>query len=156
MGDKNFLFSIPLHRMISAHWQDMRSLLMDCVSVRYQTVPVLVWSWPASVVYHFKLFQIETINREYCFLPKGQVWWAKKFLLQAMAPSWRLPLSRHGGGGGREKLHNLWISWVVLSSFGFGLAFLTLSGPCKKCAGLWLLFMWLPNVWNFLSEGERF
>ena len=86
---KNSPFTLPLHRLISVHWQDVRSWLMDCVSVRYRTVPV-VWSWPVSctVVYHCKLFKIKTINREYSFYPQGGCGGQKNFLLPALTPSW--------------------------------------------------------------------
>ena len=38
---ENLLFSLPLQRIILEHWEDMRSWLMDCVSVRYRTIPVV-------------------------------------------------------------------------------------------------------------------
>ena len=69
-----------------------------------------------STVDCFKWFQIKTINREYSFLPTGGVWWAKKFLLQALEPSWRLlPLPARGGV---EKIcENFEISFIfVLAS----------------------------------------
>ena len=41
-GGENLLFSLPLHSMISVQWQDMRGWLMDCVSVRYRTVSIVL------------------------------------------------------------------------------------------------------------------
>ena len=62
---KNLLFSsLCKCRMISVHLQDLRSCLMDCVSVRDRTGPVGIAPGLYPVVYRFKLFQIETINRE--------------------------------------------------------------------------------------------
>ena len=60
-----------------------------------------------SVVYNFKLFQIETINREYSFLPTGQVWWANKFFPSGTCAILETPpLFPWGEGGGGVE----WIS----------------------------------------------
>ena len=89
----------------------------DCVSVIGTGLYLGPDLYP--VVYRFKLFQIEMIIREYSFIPTGWVWLPKKFVLQALAPSWRLPLLPvgQGGGGVVEKICiKFAFSRVVLSS----------------------------------------
>ena len=48
------------------------------------------------------------------------MWQAKKFILQALVPSWQLPLSRQGEGGGRETFEISPGGFVVLFFISIG------------------------------------
>ena len=63
-------------------------------------VPVVLVLTLDFAVYRCKLFQIDMINRKWSFYPQGGFGGWKNFLAT--------PTLLSGGGGGQERLHNVW------------------------------------------------
>ena len=110
-------FSLPLHRLILVHWHNMRSWLMDCVSVMYRTVPVV--SALTCILYCTvkNCFKFRQLIENKVFYPQGGCGGQKMFSFRHRRHLGDSPFPAKEGGGGQERLCKFWISLAVLSSF---------------------------------------
>ena len=110
-------FSFPLHRLILVHWQDMRNWLMDCVSVRYQTIPVLsvlTCILQCTVVNCLKL---RWLIENKVFYPQGGCCGLKHFSFRHWCHLGDTSFLPRKGGGGQERWVTFELLQVVLWSF---------------------------------------
>ena len=110
-------FSLPLHRLILVHWHNMRSWLMDCVSVMYRTVPVV--SALTCILYCTvkNCFKFRQLIENKVFYPQGGCGGQKKFSFRHRRHLGDSPFPAKEGGGVKRGCVNFEFPWLFCHLF---------------------------------------